>query len=189
MRAVVDSQMQSIGTGATESIVVVMDVSSAFGVGQFGSRCPGVAFAFSEGGCVVRSIMDGEMQCVSAGTSITIVVVVDIGAAFSVVLSCTFCPGVAFALSDVDHIVRAIMDGQVQCVGTGATESIVVVMDVSSAFGVGQTCSRCPSVAFALGDGSCVVCPIMNSQMQGVGARATISIIVFMDVCSAFGVG
>ena len=116
----------------------------------------------------MRSIMDGEMQCVSAGTTITIVVVVDVGVAFSVGLASSFCPGVGLAFSDCSHVVRAVEDGQMQGVGAGTIIAVVVVMDIGAAFGVGLSCTCCPCVAFALSDGGHVVRTIMDGQVQGV---------------------
>ena len=64
--------MQSIGTGATESIIVVMDVSSALSVGQSGSRCPGVSLALGDVGHVVCAIVNCHRETSAGSASVFI---------------------------------------------------------------------------------------------------------------------
>ena len=168
IRVLSNGEVQSVGAGATITIVVVVDVGSAFGVSLTSSGSPGIAFTFGDIGCVVRAVVNGEVQGVGAGAAITVVVVVDVGAAFGVSQSGTSCPGVVLAFGDGGHVVRTVVNGEVQCVGAGTTIAVVVVVDVGSALGVGQTRSRCPGVGFAFGDGGHIVRSVMDCQMQGI---------------------
>ena len=62
----------------------MVDVGTALGVGQPRSGSPGVCLALGDRNRTIRVLSNGEVQGVSAGTAITIIVVVDVGAAFGV---------------------------------------------------------------------------------------------------------
>ena len=126
----------------------MVDVSAAFGVGLACSGRPCVALAFGDRNRTIRVLSNGEVQGVGAGTAITVIVVVDVGATFAVSQSRSCGPGIAFTFGDGSHVVRAVMDGQMQGVGAGTAIAVVVVVDVSSAYGVSVTSSRCPGSAY-----------------------------------------
>ena len=124
------------------------------------------------------------MQSVSAWTTVTIVVMVDVGSALGISMTRSRCPGVSLALGDSGHIVRAIMDGEMQGIGACASVTIVVVVDLGSSLGLGLTRSRRPGVCLAFSDGGHIVRAIMDCQMQGVRAGTAVFVIVIVGICT-----
>ena len=73
------------------------------------------------------AVVDGEVECIYAGTSVGIGVFVgvSVGSGVDVVV-----PLELLADGGVDHIVCAVIDGEVECVHTGAAVSIGVFVGV-----------------------------------------------------------
>ena len=80
------------------------------------------------------------------------------------------------------HIMGAIVDGQVEGVGTGAALLVFVRIDICAARGVFRAV---PREALAGRLGLDIVGAVVDGQVEGVGTRAALIVLVGIDICAA----
>ena len=80
------------------------------------------------------------------------------------------------------------MDGQVERINLRASVAIKVCVVVGAGLGVGAVIACGPSIGIERGLGDSGMRWIVDRQMQGVHARTTVRIFVFVGICARCGV-
>ena len=112
------------------------------------------------------------MQSVNLSTSIGILVTVEIVTGFFVSLPVSSCPSVGVVSGFCVSLVLRVVNGQVEGIGAFAAVSVVVVVGVVAAGGVG---CAVPQVAFAGHRRFGIVCALVDGQMErDSGVRAVL---------------
>ena len=176
----VDGQVKGIHLGATVGICMSVEISAAVGDCGVASAnpAPDVALALCHSKDIVHRVVDGEVEGVHLSATVGICMSVEISAAVGDgdVSSACLVPGVCLAGNLSVMLVDRVVDGEVEGVSTGTILTIVVMMDIGSALGVGLTCSSSPGVCLAFGDGGCIVRTIVDGQVQGINLDAVVAV-------------
>ena len=165
MRAIVNGQVQRVNTCTTISISICIRTGAGSSIGFTSTVCPGEAFTYRGVEHIVRAVVDGQVQGIHTCTATIVGVRVSIGARSGVGLTRAVCPGEAFAYRGVEHIVSAVVDGQVQGIHTCTATVVGVRVSISTGSGIGLASTTCPGIAFAYRGVKHIVRAVVDGQV------------------------
>ena len=170
------------------SILVLVVVGAALGVGAAGTASPGVGAAGGFRNSGVGRREDGQIERIDLRAVVSILVLVVVGAALGVGVAGTASPGVGAAGGFRNGGVHWREDGQIERIDLRAVMSILVLVVVGAALGVGNAGTASPGVGTASGFRNGRVYRVVNRQVQRIHLRATVGILMLVEVGVAFGV-
>ena len=168
--AVVDGEVKGLSSRATLSGLRVEGVSATLCVV---GAMPSVAVALGDIILFFLAVVDSEVQGLGPRTALGSGGIVDVGAAGGVGLT-VVGPSVGVALGNGIIFLLAVVDGEVESLSPVATLCGSGVVDVCAAGGVGLSVTISPGVGVAFGDIKVLSLAVVDSEIKGLGARATL---------------